>query len=88
MLVFDVFGVIEEKVIILSVQVIFEDGRDQSHFFHLVVALKVGDSALFLLHQIVLNSFERFYRAVATGTPNRAILPVSKWRRQFQSKTR
>ncbi len=65
MLVFDVLGVIEEKVIILSVQVIFEDGRDQSHFFHLVVALKVGDSALFLLHQIVLNSFDEVLKVLA-----------------------
>lgn len=65
MLVFDVLGVIEEKVIILSVQVIFEDGRDQSHFFHLVVALKVGDSTLFLLHQIVLNSFDEVLKVLA-----------------------
>lgn len=65
MLVFDVLGVIEEKVIILSVQVIFEDGRDQSHFFHLVVALKVGYSALFLLHQIVLNSFDEVLKVLA-----------------------
>ena len=65
MLVFDVLGVIEEKVIILPVQIIFEDGRDQSHFFHLVVALKVGDSALFLLHQIVLNSFDEVLKVLA-----------------------